>query len=87
MLTLQVVITSTRPNRAGLPIGQWFFERAKAHGKFAVELVDLKEVNLPFQDEEKHPRFGLYQLPHTLRWAAIVLKWAEALRAMRPAHT
>ena len=85
MLTLQVVIASTRPNRAGLPIGRWFFEHARAHGKFNVELVDLKEVNLPFLDEEKHPRFGQYALPHTQAWAAIV-KRADAFVFVTPEY-
>lgn len=85
MLTLQVVITSTRPNRAGLPIGHWFFERAKVHGKFNVELVDLKEVNLPFLDEEKHPRFGQYEHAHTKAWATTV-KRADAFVFVTPEY-
>ena len=72
MSKLSVVISSTRPGRAGLPIGRWFFELAKAHQKFDVELVDLKERNLPFHDEPKHPRFGQYEHEHTLAWSALV---------------
>jgi hypothetical protein len=30
MSKLSVIIGSTRPGRLGLPIGQWFFERACA---------------------------------------------------------
>ena len=41
MPTLGVVIVSTRPNRVGLSIGRWFAEKAKLHGKFDVQIVDL----------------------------------------------
>jgi NAD(P)H-dependent FMN reductase len=65
MLKLAVVITSTRPGRVGLPVAKWFLERAKAHGKFEVELIDLLEVNLPHLDEPNHPRLQKYQHEHT----------------------
>lgn len=72
MSRLSVIIGSTRPGRVGLPIGQWFFERAKLHGKFEVELVDLKDRNLPFLDEAKHPRLGEYEHEHTKAWSKLV---------------
>ncbi len=72
MTKLSVVVGSTRPGRVGLPVGQWFFERAKEHGKFEVDLVDLKMLNLPLIDEPKHPRLRDYQHEHTKAWSAIV---------------
>jgi NAD(P)H-dependent FMN reductase len=72
MPKLSVVVASTRPNRAGLPIAQWFVGRAKAHGAFDVDLVDLKEVGLPLIDEPRHPRLRDYEHEHTRRWSAIV---------------
>jgi NAD(P)H-dependent FMN reductase len=72
MLKLHVIIASTRPGRIGLPIGNWFLERAKAHGKFDVTLVDLEEVNLPLLDEPKHPKLGQYEHAHTKAWSATV---------------
>src|SRR5690606_8929915 len=36
---LQVVVASTRPGRVGLPVAEWFRDRAAAHGAFDVELV------------------------------------------------
>ncbi len=71
-MNLTVVIASTRPGRAGLPIAQWFVERAKAHGAFEVTVADLKEIALPHLDEPKHPRFGQYEHEHTKRWSATV---------------
>jgi NAD(P)H-dependent FMN reductase len=72
MSKLSVVVASTRPNRVGPKIGEWFLERAKAHGGFDAQLVDLKEVNLPLIDEPKHPRLRDYQHEHTRKWSAIV---------------
>jgi NAD(P)H-dependent FMN reductase len=72
MPTLQIIIASTRPGRAGLPIAQWFRDRAVAHGAFDVELVDLAEVNLPFMDEPNHPRLRQYTHQHTKDWSATV---------------
>jgi NAD(P)H-dependent FMN reductase len=85
MPKLSVVIGSTRPGRVGLPIGQWFFERAKAHAKFDVDLVDLKERNLPLMDEPKHPRLGEYEHEHTKAWSAIV-KASDAFVFVTPEY-
>jgi NAD(P)H-dependent FMN reductase len=71
-MKLHVVIASTRPGRAGVPIGTWFVEAAKKHAAFEVTLVDLKEVNLPLIDEPNHPRLKKYTQEHTKRWSAIV---------------
>ncbi|MBV9279637.1 MAG: NADPH-dependent FMN reductase, partial [Chloroflexi bacterium] len=38
---LQIIIASTRPGRVGLPVAQWLYDRAVAHGGFEVEIVDL----------------------------------------------
>lgn len=76
MTKLEIIVGSTRPGRVGLPVGQWVETAAKEHAGFAeVELVDLAEVNLPFFDEPKHPRFGDYTHQHTKDWSA---KIAEA---------
>lgn len=72
MLKLHVIVASTRPGRIGLPIANWFLERAKAHGKFDATLVDLKEVNLPLLDEPNHPKLQKYEHAHTKAWSATV---------------
>jgi NAD(P)H-dependent FMN reductase len=51
-----VIAGSTRPGRVGLPIAQWIFERARAHGAFGVQLPDLAELALQLLDEPYHPR-------------------------------
>jgi NAD(P)H-dependent FMN reductase len=70
--TLTVVIGSTRPSRAGLPLAQWFVDRARGHGGFEIRVVDLAELNLPLFDEPHHPRLRQYVNDHTKRWSAIV---------------
>jgi NAD(P)H-dependent FMN reductase len=71
-LKLQTIVTSTRPGRAGQPIGEWFHEAAKAHGNFDAELVDLATFNLPLYDEPQHPMRKQYAHDHTKAWSASV---------------
>ncbi len=85
MLTLQVLIASTRPGRQGPSIGTWFVERATAHGAFTVETVDLAEVNLPLMDEPNHPRLAQYTQPHTLAWSATIAR-ADAFVFVMPEY-
>lgn len=35
----------------GRPIADWLFARATSHGAFEVELVDLREINLPASEQ------------------------------------
>jgi len=71
---LQIVIASTRDARIGHKVGAWFVDQARAHGKFDVELVDLKDVALPLFDEPRHPRLRQYEHAHTKDWSAIVAR-------------
>ncbi len=70
MPILSVIAASTREGRVGFPIAEWFEARARAHGPFTVELVDLKQVNLPLFDEANHPRLQKYEHEHTKQWSA-----------------
>ncbi len=70
--TLMIIIASTRPGRVGLPVAQWFERRARTHGGFAIDLVDLAALNLPFMDEPNHPRLRQYTHQHTKDWSARV---------------
>jgi NAD(P)H-dependent FMN reductase len=73
MAKLDIILASTRPGRAGLPIAQWIETEAKMHGGFdEIELVDLAEINLPFMNEPHHPRLGKYVHQHTRDWSATV---------------
>ena len=72
MPRLGVVVASVREGRLGLPIAQWFVDRARAHGGFDATLIDLKAVNLPLLEEPAHPRMQKYQRETTKAWSAIV---------------
>lgn len=72
MPRLSIIIGSTRPGRAGLPIAQWFADRARRHGGFEIDVVDLAELNLPMLDEPNHPRLRQYTHQHTKDWSARV---------------
>ena len=70
MSVLKIIISSTRPGRAGLPIGTWTTEAARRHGGFdRVEVLDLAEIGLPLLDEPAHPRLRQYTKPHTIAWS------------------
>ena len=85
MPNLTIIIGSTRPGRAGLPIAQWFAERAREHGHFDVDLVDLAEVDLPLFDEPNHPAMGQYVHQHTKDWSARV-EAADAVVFVTPEY-
>jgi NAD(P)H-dependent FMN reductase len=66
---LQIIIGSTRPGRVGLPVAQWFAQRAAQHNDFDIKVIDLAEVGLPLYDEPNHPRLRQYVHQHTLDWS------------------
>ena len=70
MYNLKIIIASTRPGRKGPSIAQWVYDVAKTYAEFNTELVDLKEINLPFLDESAHPRLQQYEHQHTKDWSA-----------------
>jgi len=82
---LEIVIASTRPGRVGLPVAEWFLERALAHGGFAVEVVDLAQVDLPLFDEPRHPILHDYVHQHTKDWSATIER-ADAFVFVMPEY-
>ena len=70
--TLQIVVASTRPGRVGLPVAEWFRDRAVAAGNFEIDFADLAAIDLPFMDEPNHPRLRQYTHDHTREWSARV---------------
>ncbi|MFL5863814.1 MAG: NADPH-dependent FMN reductase [Solirubrobacteraceae bacterium] len=72
MPKLVIIIASTRPGRIGVPVANWFVERATIHGSFELELVDLYKLDLPLLDEPNHPRLRQYTQDHTRAWSATV---------------
>lgn len=72
MLKLKIILASTREGRKGPAVANWINSVAQADARFETELVDLKEVNLPFLDEPEHPRFRKYIHAHTKAWSALI---------------
>ena len=84
-LKLNIIIGSTRPGRVGPVIAQWLKEAADEHGKFAVELVDLADFDLPLLDEAAHPATRQYANEPTKRWSASVAS-ADAFLFVTPEY-
>src|SRR5581483_1484779 len=72
MPTLTVILASVREGRVCEPVSNWFVEKAKAHGKFDVQVADLKVLDLPILNEPHHPRLKKYVHESTKQWSAIV---------------
>jgi NAD(P)H-dependent FMN reductase len=83
--TLMIVIASTRPVRVGVPVAEWFEERAVAHGGFEITVVDLAAIDLPLMNEPKHPRRREYEHEHTKEWSARV-EAADAFVFVHPEY-
>jgi NAD(P)H-dependent FMN reductase len=72
MPRLGVVIASVREGRLGLPVAQWFADCARRHGRFDVDVVDLKEIALPLFAERNIPRLQQYESDLQRAWSARV---------------
>jgi NAD(P)H-dependent FMN reductase len=67
-----VVIGSNRPGRICPEIAAWVQRALRATQLLEVELVDLKEIDLPFLDEPIMASRGRYEHEHTVRWSELV---------------
>ena len=71
-MQLNIVIASTRPERRGVQVAQWFIDAARANDAFGIHVIDLAEVDLPVFDEPRHPRLAQYEHEHTRQWSALI---------------
>jgi len=69
---IKIIVGSVRPTRFGFQPAQWLFDIARQRKDAQFELVDLKELGLPFLDEPLTPSSGKYEKAYTKKWAAIV---------------
>lgn len=71
---LQVIIGSTRPNRNADAVADWIVEGARDHGGFEVEVVDLRDWQLPMFVEHVgslgDPADPTYSSPIVKEWNA-----------------
>lgn len=82
---LKIIIGSTRPTRKGPIVADWFLKIAKQHPDFEVELLDLKEIDLPLMDEPNHPRVQKYTKAHTKKWSKTIAS-ADAFVIVTPEY-
>lgn len=74
MIQLKIITASTRAARKGPVVADWIVKKAKATGKFKVELLDLAVINLPFLDEPEMPNLQKYKHAHTKKWSKTIDK-------------
>ena len=55
---IQLIIGSTRQNRVGAQVAEWVKRHAEAHEGINVEVIDLKQENLPFFDAPTPPLYA-----------------------------
>lgn len=72
MVTIKVIVGSTRPNRFGPTPAHWLMGLTKEFDGARFELVDLADVNLPLLDEPIPAKENKYSKDHTKKWASIV---------------
>lgn len=74
MVTIKVILGSTRPGRFGVQPAEWITKLGEAYGDQArFELVDLKDLDLPLLDTPTPPSMSPeYQNDHQAAWGKIV---------------
>lgn len=66
---LQVIVGSVREGRTSIGVGRWALVQVQQRGDVTVELVDLKDWNLPMMDFRKPPAMGVYEDDLQKKWA------------------
>jgi NAD(P)H-dependent FMN reductase len=66
---IQIIIGSVREGRKAKPVGDWVYGQTATRKDCTVELVDLKEWNLPMFHFAKPPILGGYEDALQQRWA------------------
>lgn len=75
MIKIKIILGSTRPNRFSEHAGAWIDHLARARGDMEVELLDLRDYQLPFYNEPISPSYILGEYPN-----GDVEKWAKKIR-------
>ena len=67
---IQLIIGSTRQNRIGPQVAEWVQAQAAKHADIDLEVIDLKDRNLPFFEAPIPPSIQPDQTAHGQAWAA-----------------
>lgn len=62
-IRLAVIVASTREGRFGDTVARWFVRVLEQWPDFAVDVIDLREVELPAVQSAAHPKSGRYSQP------------------------
>ncbi len=85
MIKLQIILGSTRDVRLGGTVAQWVLEQAMEHNKYQVELVDLKDWNLPMLNEPEPASTGRYSSDIVKQWSKKIAS-ADAYIVVTPEY-
>ncbi len=69
MISIGIVVGSTRPGRKAEAVAHWVYDLASMRQDATFELVDIQDYGLPLLDEETLPRLALYSHAHTRAWS------------------
>lgn len=74
IMLIKIILGSTRDGRAGEHVAKWVEEESKKYqGTLSFEMIDLKEVALPFMNEPISPMASSdYKYNHTKLWSKTI---------------
>jgi NAD(P)H-dependent FMN reductase len=70
MISVAIIIGSTRPGRKAPSVARWVHDIAARRTDATFEIVDIADYDLPHLDEATPPMMAEYSGSHTIRWAA-----------------
>ena len=86
-LKLKIILGSTRPGRFSDIAGVWALEQTKKHPEFETEVLDLRDYEMPFFNEEATPssKREPYKNPAVAAWTAKIAE-ADAFVVIAPEY-
>lgn len=82
---LQIIVGSIREGRMARPVADWAEQSLSGRDGLSLELIDLKDWNLPMFDLAKPPAMGNYEDDLQQRWAKKVAE-ADAYLIVAPEY-
>src|SRR3989338_1132182 len=86
-INLKVILGSTRPKRFSERPGRWMHDEAKKRSNLAVEILDLRDYEMPFFNEPVSPSYKEKPYEHeaVVRWTAKIAE-ADAFIVIAPEY-